>query len=229
MVLGVGVNCQRCAPDSGEIFGILNYLAGSQKPEADRKADHAARVAAMENGGCQFDGDGRVARVTPVLRVDTKRSLAADEELAAKLVECCGGQSSAWQERWKSRAEEIVAVHDTIDLLSDDEARPSLVQVQRSTTRFAKRALGCQSRRLKHLPGWDFKKVKPKSEVVEQAKKDGICVHFATLVVLFHLKHSEKTNGEWCSGEMTLKTNVDTEQYPRSKEVPLRTWQQQNS
>ena len=81
---------------------------------------------------------------------DTQRSLAADQELAAKLAESCSSQSSEWEERQKSRAEELLAIHDTIKLLNDDDAlelfkatlpSPSLMQVQRSTAVLAKKAL----------------------------------------------------------------------------------------
>ena len=81
---------------------------------------------------------------------DTQRSLAADQELAAKLARSCSSQSSEWEERRKSRAEELLAIHDTIKLLNDDDElelfkatlpSPSLMQVQRSTTVLAKRAL----------------------------------------------------------------------------------------
>ena len=73
---------------------------------------------------------------------ETKRSLAADQELAAKLAESCSSQSSEGEERQKSRAEELLAIHDTIKLLNDDDAlelfrgtlpSPSLVQARSST------------------------------------------------------------------------------------------------
>jgi len=81
---------------------------------------------------------------------ETKNSLAADQALAAKLGLSCGSQSSEWEERQKSRAEELVAIHDTIKLLNNDDAlelfkatlpNPSLMQLQQSTTVLAKRAL----------------------------------------------------------------------------------------
>ena len=81
---------------------------------------------------------------------ETKNSLAVDQALAAKLGLSCGSQSSEWEERQKSRAEELVAIHDTIKLLNDDDAlelfkatlpNPSLMQVQQRTTVLAKRAL----------------------------------------------------------------------------------------
>ena len=79
----------------------------------------------------------------------TKNSLAADQALAAKLGMSCGSQSSEWEERQKSRAEELVPIHDTIKLLYDDALElfkatlpnPSLMQVQQRRTVLAKRAL----------------------------------------------------------------------------------------
>ena len=81
---------------------------------------------------------------------ETQRSQSADQELVAKLAESCGSQSLEWEERQKSRAEELVAIHDTIKLLNDDDAlelfkatlpSPSLVQFHQSTVSLATRAL----------------------------------------------------------------------------------------
>ena len=55
------------APQSGEIIGILKQLkdemsadlADARKTEEERKANHAALVAAKRRGACQFDGDDR--------------------------------------------------------------------------------------------------------------------------------------------------------------------------
>ena len=80
----------------------------------------------------------------------TQRSLAADQEWVAKFTESYGCQSSECDERWKSRSEEIVVIHDPIKLLNDDVLElfkakvpyPSLMQIFQSTTVVAKRALG---------------------------------------------------------------------------------------
>ena len=80
----------------------------------------------------------------------TKRSLTANETLAAKLAESWDNQSSEWEERRKSRAMEILAIHETIKLLNCDDAlelvkatltSPSLVQVLQSTVAVARRAM----------------------------------------------------------------------------------------
>ena len=53
---------------------------------------------------------------------ETKRSLAADETLADKLAENWDSESSEWEENRKSRAEEILAMYETIKLLNEDDA-----------------------------------------------------------------------------------------------------------
>merc|ERR1719323_2737957 len=136
-------------------------LADSKKAEADRKADHAALMGAKRKEVATLTAtietkltrQGDLGVEVEGLKGDlaeTKNSLAADQALAAKLGLSCGSQSSEWEERQKSRAEELVAIHDTIKLLNDDDAlelfkatlpNPSLVQVQQGTTVLAKRAL----------------------------------------------------------------------------------------
>ena len=78
--------------------------------------------------------------------------------------------------------------------------------------------------KLKSLPAQDFKKAKPKSEVVQQAKKDGRLVHFASLMDICHLKHSElakhlqtrKEEGRAPEGQ-DQRQKVDRKQNSRSK------------
>ena len=53
---------------------------------------------------------------------ETKKSLAADQELSTKPAESCSSQSSECEERQKSRVEEHLAIYDSIKLLNDDDA-----------------------------------------------------------------------------------------------------------
>ena len=105
---------QGYAPQSGEIIGILKQLMAAQKEEEDRKANHAEIVAAKEEEiatltatiETKLTRQGDLAVQVESLKNDvgdTQRSLAADQELAAKLAESCSGQSSEWEERQKSR------------------------------------------------------------------------------------------------------------------------------
>ena len=102
MLLSRGTS-QGHAPQSGEIIGILKQLMAAQKEEEDRKANQAGLIAAIET---KLTQQGNLAAEVEGLKNDvgdTQRSLAADQELAAKLAESCSGQSSEWKERQKSR------------------------------------------------------------------------------------------------------------------------------
>ena len=107
---------QGYAPQSGEIVGILKQLMAAQKEEEDRKANQAGLIekrkeeeiatltAAIET---KLTQQGNLAAEVESLKndvADTQRSLAADQELAAKLAESGSGQSSEWEERQESRA-----------------------------------------------------------------------------------------------------------------------------
>ena len=105
---------QGYAPQSGEIVGILKQLMAAQKEEEDRKANQAGLIAAKEEEiatltatiETKLTQQGNLAAEVESLKndvADTQRSLAADQELAAKLAESCSGQSSEWEERQKSR------------------------------------------------------------------------------------------------------------------------------
>ena len=108
----------------------LGTLTATIEAKLARQGDLAVEVESLKNDVAE-----------------TKRSLAADQELAAKLAESCSSQSSEGEERQKSRAEELLAIHDTMKLLNDDDAlelftatlpSPSLVQARSSTALLAK-------------------------------------------------------------------------------------------
>ena len=109
---------QGYAPQSGEIIiGILKQLKTVQKEEEDRKANHAEIVAAKKEDIATVTAtietklalQGDLAVEVESLKndvADMQRSLAADQELIAKLAESGSGQSSEWEERQESRAGE---------------------------------------------------------------------------------------------------------------------------
>ena len=84
----------------------------AQKEEEDRKANHAGLAAAKEEIATltatiekKLTRQGDLAVEVESLKndlADTQRSLAADPELAAKLAESRGSQSSEWEERQES-------------------------------------------------------------------------------------------------------------------------------
>ena len=120
-------------------------LAGAQKVEEERKANHAGLIAAKEEIATltstietKLTQQGNLAVEVESLKndvADTQRSLAADQELAAKLAGSCGSQSSEWEERRKSRAED-----GPLELFKATLPSPSLMQVHRSSAVSAKRA-----------------------------------------------------------------------------------------
>ena len=97
----------------------------------------------------------------------------------------------------------------------------------------ARTAVDTEWKKLTHLPAWDSKKVKPKSEVVQQAKKDGRSVHVAIPMNFCHLKHSElakhlhRYKGR-CSRRDDVKDDSGTEQFSQNQELQLFKWQQQH-
>merc|ERR1719220_3002937 len=53
---------------------------------------------------------------------DTEKALAADKKFLAELEKGCATKTKEWEERSKIRAEELVALADTIKVLNDDDA-----------------------------------------------------------------------------------------------------------
>jgi hypothetical protein len=132
---------QSYAPQSGEIFGILEQmkeafekdLSQSQKTEmANQKAYDelkAAKVEQIEAGQAQIDKktqekaetDERLASSKEDLE-DTQESLAADEKFLMMLKEKCSMTDAEWEERQKTRAAEMAAVSKALAILSTDDA-----------------------------------------------------------------------------------------------------------
>jgi len=132
---------------SGEIFGIMTNmleefqrsLADSQKTEAQDKASFEelkksklAEIAAAQE---QFDAktsekanaDERNAQ-SKNERADTKASLSADEEFLLDLKEKCKQTDEEWEQRTKSRQEEVLAISQAIGVLSADDARDNFAK-----------------------------------------------------------------------------------------------------
>ena len=114
---------QGYAPQSGEVIGILKQLkdemsedlAVAHKEEEDRKANHAGLIAARKEEIATLTAttetkltrqDDLAVEVETLKNdvADTQRSLAADQELAGKLVDSRSSQSSELRERRKSRS-----------------------------------------------------------------------------------------------------------------------------
>merc|ERR1719487_564865 len=150
---------QSYAPQSGEIFGILNQmketfetnLSSSQKEEmANQKAYEelkAAKEDEIKAGQAQIDTKTQELADTDEKNAqakedvaDTKKSLSADEQFLMMLKEKCSMTDSEWEERQKTRQLEMEACSKALAVLSSDDAHdlftktfnPSLVQTESS-------------------------------------------------------------------------------------------------
>merc|ERR1712066_1012834 len=146
---------QSYAPQSGEIFGILNQmketfetnLSSSQKEEMTNQKAYedlkAAKEAEIKAGQEQIDSktqeladtDEKNAQAKEDVE-DTKNTLSADEQFLMMLKEKCSMTDAEWEERQKTRQLEMEAVSKALAVLSTDDAHdlftktfnPSLLQ-----------------------------------------------------------------------------------------------------
>merc|ERR1719242_376874 len=129
------------APQSGQIVGILKQmgdtmaadLASATKTEeeaiktyddlmAAKKEEVDALTAAIEKKLKQIGELGiEIVEMKEDL-TDTEAALIADKEFLANLEKSCATKTAEWEERSKTRAEELVALADTIKVLNDDDA-----------------------------------------------------------------------------------------------------------
>merc|ERR1719395_378099 len=157
------------APASGQIVGILKQMTDTmEKDFADAKAaeqasvkDFKGLVAAKtkEINALTKEVESKTARVGElgVSLVeqkedldDTSKSLAEDEQFLKDLEKDCDTKDEEWAARQKIRAEEVLAIADTIKILNDDDAlelfkktlpSPSLLQVTATGKAVKARAL----------------------------------------------------------------------------------------
>merc|ERR1719343_1999560 len=148
---------QGYAPQSGEIFGILQQMketfekdmSESQKEElANQKAYEELKAAKDEQiaaGQAQVnsktqelaDTDERLATSKQDIE-DTKNTLSADSKFLMELKERCSMTDSEWETRQKTRSDEMAAVSKALAILSSDESHDlftrtlSLTQVSTS-------------------------------------------------------------------------------------------------
>merc|ERR1719214_384640 len=133
---------QSYAPQSGQIFGILKQLkedfesnlSSAQKEELANQETYAAlkeakeaEIAAQEETLATkkqelADADEKLAQSKEDLE-DTNNSLNADQKFLMELKLKCQAVDVEWEERQKTRKEEIEAVEKAIAILTTDEAR----------------------------------------------------------------------------------------------------------
>jgi len=172
-------------PKSGEIVGILKTIKDEMEAElADITATEKKSVADSE--GLVAAKKKEIASLTKSIETksvligelgvaiaqqendleNTKESLAEDQAFLANLDENCAAKTKEWEEFKKMSNEELVALTDTITMLSEDDAlelfkktlpaASSFMQVQTSTKSVRQRALQTLSSLQSSDPGVDF-------------------------------------------------------------------------
>jgi len=161
------------APKSGQIVGILNQMkdtmaqeladasATEEKAIEDFEALSKAKTAEIEaltvaiEQKLESSGELGVEIVNMDEDIDdTSKALEEDKKFLAEINKGCDTKTAEWEERSKTRADELLAVHETIKILNDDDAMelfkktlpsPSLMQVlvtSKEVQRSALHALG---------------------------------------------------------------------------------------
>jgi septal ring factor EnvC (AmiA/AmiB activator) len=157
------------APQSGEIIGILKQmhetmegdLADITKTEEEavkafdsmmesKAKEVAAMTAEIEEKTARIGEDGvKLVEMKDDL-ADTSAALEEDKAFLADLDKNCATKEAEWAERQKLRAQELLAIHETIKILNDDDAlelfkktlpSPSFLQMETTARATRNRAL----------------------------------------------------------------------------------------
>jgi len=158
-------------PQSGEILGILKQMGDEMSGSlADGTASEKEAIATYEGllaaktkevevltstveSKTQLIGDLSVSTTQMSEDLtDTQETLAGDQKFLAELEKGCETKAAEWEERSKTRSEELLALSDTIKVLNDDDAlelfkktlpsaASSLIQVQQGMSTLRTQAL----------------------------------------------------------------------------------------
>jgi len=129
------------APQSGEIIGILKEM-GDTMAASLSDATSAEQASIKTYQGLMQAKTKEVAALTSTIEAktkqigevgvaivmmkedlaDTQETLGDDKAFLAELEKSCATKTAEWEERSKTRAEELVALADTIKVLNDDDA-----------------------------------------------------------------------------------------------------------
>jgi len=157
------------APQSGQIVGILKQMTDTmektlaevteEEASAIKNYDELMAAKTKEINALTKSIESKIAQIGElgVLLAsqkedldDTAKSLAADEVFLKDLEKNCKTKEDEWAVRCKIRAEEVLAIADTIKILNDDDAlelfkktlpTPALIQVAESGRAIKSRAL----------------------------------------------------------------------------------------
>merc|ERR1711970_589201 len=184
---------QSYAPQSGEIFGILNQmketfetnLSSSQKEEmANQKAYEELKAAKEEEiaaGQAQIDTktqeladtDEKNAQAKEDI-ADTKASLSADEEFLMMLKEKCSMTDGEWEERQKTRQLEMEACSKALAVLSVRVRLDAFTRVKKAIDDMVAQLLKEKEDEIKHKDFCveEFNTNELQTEKKERAKAD---------------------------------------------------------
>jgi hypothetical protein len=128
-------------PQSGQITGILKQLgedmskALADATETEEKAiatfEELVKAKTKEINACTESIETKTRRIGELgvaiveMQNDlelTQESLAEDQQFLAELEQGCATKTSEWEERSKTRSEELLALAEVIKLLNDDDA-----------------------------------------------------------------------------------------------------------
>jgi DNA repair exonuclease SbcCD ATPase subunit len=229
------------APQSGEIFGILEQmkesfeanLAELQKEEAANVKAYGELKAAKEEeiaaGQDQIDAktqenadaDEKLAQNKEDLE-DTKKTLAEDEAFLAMLKEKCSTTDAEWEERTKTRQLEMEACSKALAVLTSDEAHdlftktfnPALLQVSENSER--------QSAAAKFLKAAALKTDNPRLAAIAMKVKLDAFVRVKKAIddmitQLTAEKQDEIKHKDWCVDEFNTN-QVQTERKEAEKQ-----------
>merc|ERR1711920_970150 len=137
----MGSQSSEYAPQSGEIIGILKQMgdtmaanlgsATSDEQAAIKTFDGLVQAKSQEIKVLTSTVEGKTKQIgelgVSIVQMQddlasTQASLAEDRAFLADLSKSCATKTSEWEVRSKTRAEELVALADTIKVLSDDDA-----------------------------------------------------------------------------------------------------------
>jgi len=229
------------APQSGQIIGILKQMGDTMA--ADLATATATEEAAIKTydelmASKKEEVDALTASIEQKLKEigevgievvemkedvdDTEKALAADKKFLAELEKGCATKTKEWEERSKTRAEELVALADTIKVLNDDDAldlfkktlpsaSASFMQTTVTSRSLQMRALE-EIRKAKsvagvgHRPGLDFLvlALSGKTAMSEQ-NFDKVIAMIDSMVVELKTEQKDDTDKlEYCKTELDL-------------------------
>jgi len=129
------------APQSGQIIGILKEIGDTMAADlasATKTEEAAIKTYEELTAAKKKEIDALTASIEKKINLvgelgveivemqedltDTEAALMADKEFLANLEKSCATKTKEWEERSKTRAEELVALADTIKVLNDDDA-----------------------------------------------------------------------------------------------------------